>query len=122
LAVHAVARVDLEIDAVLAARALLHLVDRRGTEVLARVAVLFDAARRADVRRRDHEMARLILFVHRARRVDRRELVERRVAAGPGRRQLLDLGLARGAEVVAELLHVRVPGSALELVGPPRTL
>lgn len=51
LAVHTVTGVNLQVDAMLGARLLLHFVYRSWTEVLAWVAVFFHAARRTKVGR-----------------------------------------------------------------------
>src|SRR5262249_23950636 len=69
LAVHAVLVVDHERAAAGRLRVVDHLVDRRRAEVLAGIAVLLGAARRADVGIRDLEVGRLVGLVCRAGQV-----------------------------------------------------
>ena len=63
-------------------RALLrhHFVDRGGTEILAGIAVLANAAVAANIRIENDEMARLILFVARAGMIDVGEAIEGKLA------------------------------------------
>jgi len=60
------------------ARAVLrHFIDRSGTKILARIAVLLDALRRTHIQVRDVQVAWLIFFVTRSGVIDVGETVER---------------------------------------------
>src|SRR6266404_5435121 len=84
LAVNAVSGIQTDAFAVWRCGVIQHLIDVRGTEILAGAAKLFYATLIADVRVIDNQMRRLILFVLRARVIQVGEFVEcqRAIAVG----------------------------------------
>ena len=79
-AVHAVRRVQADAFAVRLRRVVHHLVDVRRTEILARAAEFFHAARVADVGVVNDQVRGLVFFVLRAGVVEVGELVEGQLA------------------------------------------
>src|SRR5215469_5384750 len=108
LAVDAIRRVDFEFR-----RAFFrtHLVDCRRTEILARVAVLADAAVAANIRVENNKMARLVLLVARSRMIYVSESIEGQLAVALESRGLID-----GRSVEIELCVFLVSWSAAHRV------
>src|SRR5580704_18993780 len=109
LAVDAVREVDLQAPLELPVDRFEHrLVDGRRAEVSARISVLDGAAVATDVRVRNDQMARLILFVHRAAVVHVGQLIEGQ--------HVIDLRARRLLGSPSRLLHPRGAGFARQLI------
>ena len=74
---NAIRRIDLQPQFALLAR---HLIHSRGAKILAGIAVLDDAFRRANIRVGHVKVARLIFFVPRAGMIDVGQAIERQLA------------------------------------------
>ena len=77
---HAIRGIDLEMNPGFVSR---HFVNGSGTIILARVAVLANAAIRADIPIADVQMARLIFFVTRAGIIDVGQAIKGEQAIAP---------------------------------------